>query len=255
MCHEDCHFPVSGGAPITEADIAIELTDGKALPTFVTIPEGEARGAVLLIHDIHGPNDFYHDLARRLAHEGYVTALPDLFFRLEPPADDSREAIRARGGMLEQATALLDLQSLGFWLRHHEKSNGKFGTIGFCMGGTLVLLLAAREPVPVATVCYYGFPKRERTPLQPILASDDGEVANLRSPILGFWGDQDAAVGPENVDAYSDKLIAAAKPHDFITYTGVGHGFLTFDPNSPIYEEAADSWDRTLAFFRKEFAR
>ena len=255
MCHDDCPFPVQGGAPIGESDIEIELIDGGSLPVFLTVPEGEVRGAVLLMHDIHGPNAFYHDLARRLAHEGYLTALPDLFHRIPVEPDSSPDAQRARGRLMEQAPALLDLETLAFWLKRHESSNGKLGTLGFCMGGTLVLLLASREPIAEAAICYYGFPMRERTPLQPILPSDAGEVANLQSPILGFWGDQDHGVGPANVDAYSDQLMAAAKSHDFITYTGIGHGFLTFDPSATAYEEAADSWVRTLDFLRAEFAR
>jgi carboxymethylenebutenolidase len=255
MCHDDCPFPVQGGAPIGESDIEIDLLDGKKLPIFLTVPDGESRGALLLIHDIHGPNAFYHDLARRLAHEGFVTALPDLFFRIPPAEENTPDGNRARGRLMEQASALQDLKALSIWLRHHEAANEKVGTIGFCMGGTLVLLLASRDPIPVASVCYYGFPKRERTPLQPILPIDVGEVANLQSPLLGFWGDQDTGVGPENVDAYSDQLMEAAKSHDFITYTGIGHGFLTFDPNAAAYDESADSWERTLDFFKREFAR
>lgn len=255
MCHDEAPYPISGGAPISESNVEIELIDGHSLPTFVAVPDGEAIGALLLIHDIHGPNAFYHDLARRLAGEAYVTALPDLFFRLPAAADDSPDTRRARGGQLDQTPALRDLETLAFWLKHHERGHGKVGTIGFCMGGTLVLHLASREPAPVATVCYYGFPMRERTPLRPLLPSDADEVANLHSPILGFWGDQDHGVGPANVDAYSDQLIAATKSHDFITYTGIGHGFLTFDPEAAAYEEASDSWKRTLQFFKREFAR
>lgn len=255
MCHEDCPYPIQGGAPLNEQDIQIDLPTGGVLPVFLVEPEAAPTGAILLIHDIHGPNDFYHDVARRLAQEGFLTALPDLFHRLPPAADDSREASGARGRLLEQAQALSDLKVLAIWLRHHEHANGKLGTMGFCMGGTLVLLLASREPVPNATVCYYGFPKRERTPLNPILPSDLGEIANIQSPLLGFWGDQDKGVGPENINAYSDALIAAGKPHDFLTYSGIGHGFLTFDPSADAFDHSIDSWKRALTFYRKEFSR
>jgi carboxymethylenebutenolidase len=255
MCHEDCANPVASGGAEREEDILLDLPNGGHLPVFLAKPQGAATGAILLIHDIHGPNAFYHDLARRLANEGFLTALPDLFHRLPPPADDTREASMSRGRQLEQSEALSDLQVLAIWLRHHELANGKLGTMGFCMGGTLVLLLASREPAPQATVCYYGFPKRERTPLNPIMPSDQGEIATIASPILGFWGDQDKGVGPENVEAYSDALIAAGKGHDFLTYTGIGHGFLTFDPDAPAFENSKDAWRRTLEFYRKEFSR
>jgi carboxymethylenebutenolidase len=255
MCHEDCPHPITGGAALTETNTVVDLADGATLPVFHVSPEGEAKGGLVLIHDIYGPGPFYQDTARRLANEGYVVALPDLFHRLPPADSDSRDDLRARGAQLVQRTALSDLQSLLIWVKHLENTHEKVGTIGFCMGGTLVLLLASREPRPVASVCYYGFPIRERTPLQPIVAYDDAEVATLESPILGFFGDQDHGVGPENVNLYSDKLITYAKPHDFITYTGVGHAFITFDPEAPSYNEAKDAWERTLKFFAQEFAR
>jgi len=253
MCHENSTNPIAGSD--NEEHTHLDLPNGGHLPIFVTTPETKPAGSILLIHDIHGPNAFYHDVARRLAKAGFITALPDLFHRLPPAADDSREASMSRGRQLEQAEALSDLQVLAIWLKHHEQGNGKFGTMGFCMGGTLVLLLASREPVPNATVCYYGFPKRERTPLNPILPADQGEIANIQSPLLGFWGDQDKAVGPENVDAYSDALIAAGKGHDFLTYSGIGHGFLTFDPAADSFDASQDAWRRTVEFYRKEFTR
>jgi len=249
MCHDTCPHPVSGGAARQEQELALPLSARESLPIFLVLPERTPAPAVLILHDINGPNAFYQDLARRLADAGFVAALPDLFFRLDPPADDSREAIRERSAQLSQAQTLGDIQAALFWLRdHNEHTTGGVGTIGFCMGGSLVMLAASREPVPSASVAYYGFPVRQRTPNNPALAIDEDEVANIASPLLGFWGDQDRPVGMDNVAAYDDKLKTYHKPHEFHVYPGLGHGFLTFDPAATAFEASQRSWERTLAF-------
>lgn len=116
------------------------------------------------------------------------------------------------------------------------------------MGGTLVMLAAARQPVPEATVAFYGFPRRERTPLAPILPSDEDEAGTLASPLLAFWGDGDAGVGIDNVRDYDERLQRYDKPHEFHVYPGVGHGFLTFDPDAGAFAASEDAWNRTRRF-------
>lgn len=254
MCHDHCPRPISGGEAITDQNAEIPLSRG-TLPAFIAFPDSPTAPAVLLIHDINGVNDFYRDVARRLAAAGYVTALPDFFFRQGPLADDSRETRFARMQAMEQATTLLDIESTLIWLRRHERSSGQLGTVGFCMGGTLVMLAASRDPAPAATVAYYGFPQRERTPMAPLLPGDEDEAANVQSPLLAYWGDQDAGVGMDNVDRYDAQLDRLGKEHEFVRYPGIGHGFLTFDPDAPSFGQSADSWDRMLRFLDERLVR
>ncbi len=249
MCHNDSPiFPVSGGAPIVENDLTIDAGDGLAIPAFVVQPEQRPAPGVLLIHDIYGPGPFYRDLARRLAAAGFMTALPDLFARLQPASSDSREATMARGRQLDQTQALADIHAILSWLQHHKDGTGKLGTVGFCMGGTFVLLTAARQPTPDASVSFYGFPQRDRTDKNPVVASDETEVAALASPLLAFWGEKDTGVGMKNVDAYRDSVTRHGKAHDFIVYPDVGHGFLTFDPEADAFAASQDAWSRTVEF-------
>ena len=73
-------------------------------------------------------------------------------------------------------------------------------------------------------------------------------------PLLGLWGDQDAGVGMDKVEAYRAALAEADRQFEFVIYPGPGHAFLTFDPNAAWYAEAQDAWGRTLAFFEAELA-
>lgn len=250
MCHDHCPRPVRGGAPLQELAVDIPLESG-SIPAFVALPETidtpPGAPALLLIHDINGPNDFYRDLARRLATHGYITAMPDFFFR-QGPRPATPELIRARMAQMSQTDTLADIRAALLWLRDHEASSGKVGTMGFCMGGTLVMLAASRHPVPEASVIFYGFPYRERTPMAPIVAGDDAEAAGVESPLLGFWGDGDAGVGMDNVKKYDQLLSRYQKAHEFVIYPGVGHGFVTFDPNAVAYDITQQAWARALAF-------
>lgn len=247
MCHPDCPAPISGGS-IDEATIEIAGAEETAIPAFLARPAAdEPAPAVVVVHDINGANDFYRDLARRLATEGYLAILPDFFVREGPPAAPTPEAVRERAGRLDQRRALRDLAAAQAAARDHPAGNGRVGVIGFCLGGTMVLLAAAQENRPDAVVAYYGFPVRpptERAPLRPI-----DVAADVRAPAIAFWGDDDRAVGMENVETYRTALTAAGIAHDVTIYPGYPHGFLTFDPASPWAEGARDSWAKTVRFF------
>lgn len=216
------------------------------MPVFQATPAGASRGNVIVLHDIHGANDFYHNLTRRLASEGYTAYLPDLFVRQGPLPEPTREHAMARGATLSYPTTIEDLQRTIDVVE--QRSPGKIGTVGFCMGGTLVMLLAAREPRMAAGAIYYGFPANanpsDNRPWQPI-----DEAAQVETPLLGFWGDQDHGVGMDNVATYQTALEAAGKRHDFTIYPGLPHGFLTFDESSPNHAGSRDSWDKLLAFY------
>lgn len=247
MCHDTCPHPISGGDAIEELNLDILLPEG-TLPAFVALPDIRPAPAVLVIHDINGANEFYHDLSRRLALAGYLALLPDFFHRQGAVDTTDGAAKRARMQSMTQTETLSDIESAMLWLQHHEHSTGAVGTIGFCMGGTLVMLAASRDPAPAATVAFYGFPYRERLPLAPLLPGDEGEVATIASPMLALWGTEDAGVGMDNVDRYEALLQQHRKEHEFVRYPGIGHGFLTFSGEGPAAEASRDAWSRTLAF-------
>jgi carboxymethylenebutenolidase len=251
MCHEHLTAPVGGGAGIVEEEVETPGA-GRSIPGFLARPETGTGAGVLVIHDVWGANPFYHDFARRLAGEGYVALLPDLFAREGPLPDDDPKARHTRRQKWSQVSALEDVAGAINWLKEQPACTGKIATIGFCMGGTLVFLQAAREPLPDASIAYYGFPKPDPTPLAPYVPVD--EAANVKSRLLTFWGDQDHGVGMDKVARYREALDAAGANYEAVIYPGMPHGFITFDPESPNYEAAQDSWKRSLAFLNETVA-
>jgi carboxymethylenebutenolidase len=248
MCHETISWPISGGAP-TETERS-DLDRGETqLPLYTATPAGEQkRPAIVLIHDINGVNDFYNDMAGRLADEGYLTVMPELFVRQGDPKDGTPEAKRERMAALDKDLALEDILAVVRHVRDLKGAAEPVGLIGFCMGGTLAMLSAAATGGPDAVVSFYGFPAaRAGWPKAPM---DD--VDNVRVPLLLIVGNQDTGVGMENMAAYEAKLDAANKDYESITYTGVGHGFMTFDPNADSFPQASDAWTATLQFLDQQ---
>ena len=249
-----CHPEVPPGTtppdvPAEEAEIAVS---GGAMPTLVALPERTPAPAVLVINDVFGRGSFYEHLARRLAQAGFVAATPEFFFREGPLPEQTREAAMARSKRLDFARTVDDMSAALDWLKARPDTTGVVGTIGFCMGGTLVLLIEARRQDVAASVCYYGFPADARTPSSPIAVAPQ-----IAGPILGLWGDQDTGVGMDDVAKLDTALSAAGVAHEFHIYPGLGHGFLKAsleDESTPGYPQACESWTRTIAFFRESFA-
>ena len=145
------------------------------MPSLLAEPEGGPRGAVLVINDVFGRSPFYENLARRLATAGFVALDPEYFFRQGPLAQPTREAAMARRGRLDHAQAVVDLNAALDHLKE-KIGGGRLGTIGFCMGGTFVMQLAARRD-DLASVCFYGFPGQ----------LDSEERKRINGPLAGFF--------------------------------------------------------------------
>ena len=251
-----CHPEIPAGTvppPVRTDEVAIVVGSGERMPALLALPERTPAPAVLVVNDAFGRVGFYENLARRLAQAGYVALDPEYFFREGPLQEQSREHALARAAQLDQARTLDDLGAAVDWLRGRDEVKGGIGTIGFCMGGTLVLDLAASGKGVAATVSYYGFPVRGRAgppkpPPQPVDLAE-----RMTGRILGHWGDRDEGVGMHNVEALRGKLRSAHVDHTFHIYPGLGHGFLRAfleDEAAPGYEAACLSWRRTLDFYQ-----
>lgn len=247
-----CHPEVPPGVALPEVkveEVSIDVGDGQ-MPGVLALPERTPAPAVLVVNDVFGRGDFYDHLTRRIAQAGFIALDVEYFFREGPVAADDRPAAMARREKLVQSRTLGDLDSaLSFIGARSDVRGGRIGTIGFCMGGTFVLDLAATRG-DLAPVSYYGFPAAKRANLpSPIELAD-----KMSPPILGHWGDQDEGVGMDNVRTFDEKLTAARVEHEFHIYPGLGHGFLKAmleDESATGHEAACESWKRTLEFWRR----
>jgi carboxymethylenebutenolidase len=255
MCHPE--VPAGQSTPeVLREETQVPLPGGGTMPAMLTRPDAGEGPAVLIVHDIFGRSPFYEGLAARLSTAGFVVLLPDFFFRQGPLAERSFELAFARRAELDEPRTLDDLSAAVDLLKRQPGMRGaRVGTVGFCMGGTLVLDLAARRD-DLVTVCYYGFVVSEghasaKAAPAPL---DEASKNRMTGPILGFWGDQDHDVNMADVGTFATELDRHGVAFEHTIYPGLGHGFMArsgLDPDHPAYQKACESWTRALDFFRQ----
>lgn len=135
--------------------------DGGRFDAYVALPATGRGPGVVVLQEIFGVNDVMRAVCDELAVQGFVAICPDLFWRQEPGIvlTDRTEAEWARAFELYQGLdvdlAIDDAAATLDWLREQSSCTGKVGAIGFCLGGKLAYLLAARH-APDAAIGYYG---------------------------------------------------------------------------------------------------
>ena len=133
--------------------------------------------------------------------------------------------------------------AVDFLLAHEAVEGEQVGVVGFCMGGMLALVLAAREGDRIAcAVPFYGVPIGDAEP----------EWSGLTAPVLGHFAEDDAFFAAEGVLDLESRLREMGKDVSFTMYPGTGHAFAnetnqlgTYDPDA-----TAQAWLRSLEFLR-----
>ena len=120
------------------------------------------------------------------------------------------------------------------------------GVVGFCFGGRVTFLAAARRAFGAAVGFYGGGLVTPRFPQFPALV---GEASTLQTPWLGLFGDEDGSIPVEDVETLRTALGAAPVPTEVVRYPGAEHGFFCDERPSYNGEASADAWVRTLDWF------
>lgn len=142
-------------------DIKLRASDGHELSAHRVDPIGEARGGIVVVQEIFGVNRHIRAVAARYAAAGYAVVAPAFFDRIEPGLElgyGKADLTRGRElvGKLESAQALMDLQAAIDGLNDGLGDSGRVGVVGYCWGGAVVWLAAARLERFAAAVSYYG---------------------------------------------------------------------------------------------------
>jgi carboxymethylenebutenolidase len=213
--------------------------------------------SVLLIHHLPGWDEWIIEATRKLAHHGFATISPHLYFREGPgDPDDVGARVRAAGGVADEQVVGDAAGALAF-LRAQPHASGKVGIIGFCSGGRHAYLAACTIPGFDALVDCWGGNVIVDDPAQlnakrPVAPIDLTE--KLRCPILGIFGNNDKNPSPDQVNRTEEVLKKLGKNYEFHRYDGVGHAF--FNTARPGFgpEQAADGWQKVLAFYNKHLS-
>jgi len=236
-----CSSPTEYRDPSTpkaarESERRLQADDGASIRAFTAEPKrGLGAGAVLIIHDVWGYTDFYKDLARRIAAQGFAGVLVDLFARQgdlppelqtperNPPTADAMALARDRAAKLSEERMLKDIQLAVDDL--HQKGAPGVVCWGFCWGGAVAYVAGARVRGLAGVIAYYGFPK-----LQPPRTSPMDVVDQIQVPVLGIFGGADPGIPVEQIAEFEDRLQKEGKEAEIVIYEGMPHGFLRYSP-------------------------
>ena len=221
--------------------LKLEASDGHELAGYLSKPEGECKGGLVVVQEIFGVNAHIRSVVDGFAKEGYLAIAPALFDRVQPGVE-----LRYEGEDLQKAfglyqklgpeTAILDVAAA---FAEVKTAGAGAGVVGFCYGGFMSWLSATRGPAngfaPKACVGYY--------------AGGIGSVAAEQPscPVLLHFGGKDDHIGADQVDA-----VRQAHPEvEIFVYGEAGHGFncdvrASYSPGA-----AALARSRTLAFLQQ----
>lgn len=215
--------------------IILTASDGHRLGAYRADPAGTPRGGIVVIQEIFGVNHHIRAVCDRFAQAGYAAVAPALFDRKAPgfesgySPDDIASAMKFLtdidwDAMLRDADAA----------RRELDPIGPVGIVGFCMGGTVAFLGAARLPGLAAAVCYYGG--------QIVRFADE----KPRCPTQMHFGERDAHIPLSDVEA-----IRRKRPDCDIHVYAADHGFNCDERGSFDAPSAKLAWKRTLEWFER----
>ncbi|ANC86770.1 MULTISPECIES: dienelactone hydrolase family protein [Sphingomonas] len=228
----------------TSRTITIDTLDGKGrFDTYVAEPASTPRAAIVVIQEIFGVNAGIRSKCDRLAADGYLALAPDLFWQiapgveLDPDVPDQMQRALDLMGQFDQDAGIRDIEATIRTARGMLAEGGKVGVVGYCLGGRLAFMTAARTDVD-ASVGYYG------VGIDGLL----GEAHAIAHPVLLHIPQEDHFV---DKDAQA-RMHAGLDDHAKVTlfdYPGEDHGFATEFGQRRSDESANLADQRTASFF------
>lgn len=236
----ESHLASKGNQKVSMISITAWGGEGQ-IPAYVAAPAKPLGKAIIVIPEIFGVNAGIRSKCDQWAAKGYLAIAPDIFWRFAPGVelnpDVEAEFQEALGyfGQYDPDDGVKDIEACIRWAR--SEGAAKVGLVGFCLGGRLAYMAAARTDIDAA-VGYYGV-------MIDTMLSEAHAIAN---PLMLHIPTADHFVGPEAQAA----IHAALDPHPKVTlhdYAGLDHGFAAEIGNRRDESGAQLADSRTEAFF------
>jgi len=214
----------------------VPLLDGSRLRLTVAEPDGSVRGGIVVLHEARGVTESVRNLVSGIAGDGWLAVAPHLYHRDgadEIDAAQSDEHVQEQVDKLDREEVMADTDTAFGWLAEHDVPADCMGVVGFDLGGSVALLVAATRTLGAAVTVGGG---GGATP-----PSD--AAASLTCPWLGIYGGPpDGGEYPE-IEQLREATDSARVATDLVTFPLTGHRF-DADPDA-----AAEAWQRMLNWF------
>jgi carboxymethylenebutenolidase len=213
------------------------------IPGYLAKPAGTGPWpAVIVIQEWWGLDPQTKSIADRFAAKGYLSFSPDLYHGELAELGDNEKATNLVQKYAPGASA--ELQSIFDALKTSPDCNGRIGSVGFCFGGRMSLVLGINRPLNAVCTFYGGG-------MQQIFSQLDA----IKCPVLGLFGDQDVSIPVGTVEQFDLLLDKIGVEHEIIVYPDSGHAFFR-DSDEKVYKPAAakDAWERVNKFFTKNLS-
>ncbi len=235
-------------AGIEAGEVSIPVADG-ALPGYSARPQGGGPFPIVLVNEeIFGVHEYIKDVCRRLAKQGYLAVAPEYYARHGDLSKmtDAQQIVRDVIAKTPDAEVMADLDAASGWAGSNHGDPRRLAVIGFCRGGRNTWLYAAHNPALKAAVAFYGPLGGQPSPIQPHAALD--VAGEIRCPLLGLYGGQDAGIPVDQVRQAEARAKQAGKTVEIVIYPDAGHGFHADYRPSYRKGDAEDGWQRALAW-------
>ncbi len=228
--------------PSTYIDIA--TPDGAGFKGWFAVPDSGSGPGLVVLQEIFGVNANIRATADRFAEEGYVVLAPDMFWRLKPGFDvgysqPDMEAAFALYRQFDIDQGVVDIGAAIAALRAQPECTGKVGVVGYCLGGLLTYLTAARHDIDAA-VAYYG------GGIDAYLA----EAGQVKCPIIFQFGGADTHITPAVVQAVTQAFADRDEATVYV-YPEADHAFANADRPAFNKPAAMMAYSRVLALLRE----
>jgi carboxymethylenebutenolidase len=217
-------------------------SNGAGASAFVVQPDDEAKHpGVVLIQEWWGIEPHILDLAQKLATEGFVVAVPDLYHgKIATEPDDATRMIMLITQNVDRAAKEI-ISTLEMLKAMPTVEPKKPGLLGFCIGGFMTYTVAARYPDLAAAVPFYA------GSYDPI----PEEVARVNAPVLAIYGQHDTSIPLKQVAKIEGVYKAAGKAITVKIYDA-GHAFMNPAHGMGNEQAAAEAWSLAINFLKEK---
>jgi len=239
----------------------VEIESIKNVKAYLAMPEIEAKGGIIVIHEVWGVDQHIKSVADRFAKEGYVAIAPELLdtsgfsskeiskiqrslFLNEAERNKVQPELRKLMAPMQEPqfgeVTIKRLKSVFEYIYGIKEANKSITVIGFCFGGSYSYSLATVEPRLKLSLPFYGHADQTVE-----------ELAKINCPVRAFYGKNDLRL-ISGLDDLKERMKLAKVDYKVKVYEDSGHAFFN-DSNPVAYNKdaATDAWNEVTSELAK----